>query len=340
MNSWLKTLRRVFYWILPPIIFYLIFRKVDFVRLKELAETANIWLILFSVLPIGLVTLLGGLRWHFLIRQFDCASLPLALSLGEFWKSLAVGVFVPGSLGSDAYRVMVPGRQKGYFLRSAFVIGVEKLAALFSCAVLIGGLYPLLAPNHLPRAVTQVIDVLYVFFLAGIPLSIIVTLVRRKSWGRFLAAALNTRLAALARRVAALNPTQPPREEKSPRTALALMLSAFSPKVALPSVALSLAIYLISAAQIQLYFQALNYDIPFSVNLFIAPLLFLLFSLPISLGSIGIREGAYILMYGAFGVPAETALVVSFCGLLSILVNYAVGACLLWVSKEGKASKV
>ena len=71
------------------------------------------------------VVALGALRWHFLLRRYECASFPLARSVGEYWKSMAVGVLVPGSLGSDAYRVMIAGRQKGFFLRSAFVIGVE-----------------------------------------------------------------------------------------------------------------------------------------------------------------------------------------------------------------------
>jgi uncharacterized protein (TIRG00374 family) len=330
----MRITRRVLFWVLPPLILYLVFKRIDLERLGQLVSNANVFLILAGMAMIVLVVATGALRWHFLLRHYNCASSPLATSIGEYWKSLAVGVLAPGSLGSDAYRVMVLGKQKGYYLRSAFVIGVEKLAALFTCAILIVGLYPLLTPNHLPSVVAQIVDALYVIFLVGIAIGISVILNRRQSWGRRLAEAFNASLESLARRVASFAPTTPPPEDRKSRTGLDLMLSMFSPTVALPVLALSVAIPLISATQSQLYFQSLGYDVPFSVNLFVTPLLFLLFALPFSFGGIGIREGAFVLLYGAFGVPAEIALVVSFCSLLSILFGYAIGASLFLLSKR------
>jgi len=330
----LRTIRRALYWGLPPLILYLIFRRIDLEQLGRLVSNANLLLILSGIAMLVPVVVLGALRWHFLMRRYDCASLPVAASIGEYWKSLAVGLLVPGSLGSDAYRVMVLGRQKGYYLRSAFVIGVEKLAALFSCAVLIAGLYPLLAPNHLPSGVAHAIDALYVIFIAGVSFALFAILVRRQSWVWRLAEAFNARLEAMARRVTARAPTLPTQEESTPRTGLALMLSVFSPGVALPMVGLSLAIYLVSAAQSQILFQAFGYEIPFTVNLFITPLLVLLYALPISFGGIGIREGAFILAYSAFGVPPETSLIISFSGFLGNLISYGIGASLFLLSKH------
>jgi uncharacterized protein (TIRG00374 family) len=334
----LLTIRRALYWGLPPLILYLIFRRIDLEQLGRLVSNANLLLILSGIAMLVPVVVLGALRWHFLMRRYDCASLPVAASIGEYWKSLAVGLLVPGSLGSDAYRVMVLGRQKGYYLRSAFVIGVEKLAALFSCAVLIAGLYPLLAPNHLPSGVAHAIDALYVIFIAGVSFAMFAILVRRQSWVWRLAEAFNARLEAMTRRVTALAPTQPTQEESTPRTGLALMLSVFSPGVAVPMVGLSLAIYLVSAAQSQILFQAFGYEIPFTVNLFITPLLVLLYALPISFGGIGIREGAFILAYSAFGVPPETSLIISFSGFLGNLISYGIGASLFFLSKHRRHS--
>ena len=45
-------------------------------------------------------------------------------------------------------------------------------------------------------------------------------------------------------------------------------------------------------------------------------------------GTLGVREVAYVLFYGAFGVAAEPALLVSFCALVGLLGNYAVGTLL------------
>lgn len=338
MRRLMSITRQILYWILPPLILYLVFKRIDLERLGQLVSNANIFLILAGMAMIVLVVSTGATRWHFLLRHYNCASHPIATSIGEYWKSLAMGILAPGSLGSDAYRVMFLGKEKGFYLRSAFVIGVEKLAALFACAVLIAGLYPLLAPNHLPGVVAQIVDALYVIFIVGITFALSILLVRRQSWLRRLAEAFNTRLQAMARRVASLASTPPAPEEKSPRTALALVLSAFSPKVVLPTVGLSMTVLFISAIQSQLFFQGMGYDVSFFINLFVTPLLFMLFTLPISFGGIGIREGAYILLYGAFGVPAEIALVVSFCSLLSMLLSYAIGAFLFLLEKHRKGS--
>lgn len=330
----MRVVRQVLYWTLPPLVLYLIFRRIDLIGLQQLVANADLRPILLGIVANVLIVAIAATRWHTLAHRYTHASQRIVTSICEYWKSLAVGMLVPGSLGSDAYRVMVLGRQKGYYLRSAFVIGVEKLAALFSCAALIAGLYPLLEPNHLPAVVAQIVDALYLLFLIGIAFSLFAIAVREQRWVGRLAAAFSARLEALARRVASLAATPPAEEERSPGAGLALMLTMFSPAVALPVVALSVVMYLVSATQAQLYFQGLGYDIPFSVNLFVTPLFFLLISLPISFGGIGIREGAFILLYGAFGVPAEIALVVSFCGLLGNLLGYAIGACLFLVSKD------
>jgi hypothetical protein len=91
----------------------------------------------------------------------------------------------------------------------------------------------------------------------------------------------------------------------------------------------SFLIQLTSAVGNQIFFIAANYDLPFLVNLFATPVLYFVFLLPISYGSLGIREGAYILLYGAFGVPMETALLVSFFNLFGILLNNLVGGIIL-----------
>jgi hypothetical protein len=62
------------------------------------------------------------------------------------------------------------------------------------------------------------------------------------------------------------------------------------------------------------------------VNLFVAPIFFIIFLIPISFGSIGVREGAFILLYGQFGVPMEVALLVSFFNLFGLFLNNIIGA--------------
>ncbi len=67
--------------------------------------------------------------------------------------------------------------------------------------------------------------------------------------------------------------------------------------------------------------------------MFITPALYFIFTLPISLGSLGIREGTYIILYGLFGVPPEVALLISFFNLSGILLNNLIGGIVLLITK-------
>ncbi|MFH0766419.1 MAG: lysylphosphatidylglycerol synthase domain-containing protein, partial [Calditrichota bacterium] len=90
-------------------------------------------------------------------------------------------------------------------------------------------------------------------------------------------------------------------------------------------------IQILSAAGNWLFFRAVGYELPFLVNLFVTPLLYFVYILPISFGNVGVREGAHIFFYGLFGVPPETALMVSFFGFAGALLNQAIGGVILLI---------
>lgn len=329
MSKLIRKIRLVLYWGLPPIILYLVFSRIDFGRLIDLAATANPGLILAGTVLIFLKILAGSLRWHFLARSYD-SCLTLRASILEYWISLTLGVIALGSLGSDAYRIALSGRQTGRYLRGAFVIGIEKVAALLSFAVLIAGVYPFLTFESLPDSVSYAIDIAYFSLAVSIGLVLLAALTHRSNGLMNLANAFSRKITQLARKVETRVRRMPVRDEATERSSIELFFSAFKPRVALPTIFLSSTIPIIGAVSSQLFFQALGYDLPFLVNVFVAPLILLVFTLPISFGSLGIREGAFIVFYGAFGVPVETALLVSFCGLLSVLLGHAVGALLFF----------
>jgi uncharacterized membrane protein YbhN (UPF0104 family) len=82
----------------------------------------------------------------------------------------------------------------------------------------------------------------------------------------------------------------------------------------------------LSALQAQMFFNALGVPISLLANLFVTPLLFIVLSLPLTPGGVGVRELSFIAFYGALGVPAEAALMVSFCAMASQLLSQGVGA--------------
>jgi uncharacterized protein (TIRG00374 family) len=72
-------------------------------------------------------------------------------------------------------------------------------------------------------------------------------------------------------------------------------------------------------------FLALGVRLSFWTLLFANSVFFLLFILPISFGSLGVREGAYILVFGLFGISPETALAASFLSLAGLIFTISAG---------------
>ena len=243
-------------------------------------------------------------------------------------------MIAPGSLGSDAFRAVLLGRPLGLYLRAMFVIVLEKLGALGACMILLTGLFPLVAPYGLPGWQAAPHTVLLVGAVGFASIMIVAQVIRRQAWGARIARRLTARLEGLARQVARWGGTQADRPAPSRPGNIALIGSAFSLPVAVPTTLLSLLVFALSATQAQFFFHALGMPVPFQVNLFIAPLLFLAFTLPISVGGVGVREAAFVVFYGAFGVSAEAALAVSTCGLASLLLSHGLGALLFLMSRR------
>jgi uncharacterized protein (TIRG00374 family) len=320
-----RGLRLALYWGLPPVILYVVLTQLDLARLVELGRSADPWLIALGVSLIVPKIFVGAMRWHRLARDYECTRLSASQSFWEYWFSLALGVFTPGSLGSDVYRIALGGRQTGGYLRGAFVIAVEKSAALLSCLVLIASLYPFLTFTHLPPGLQRSVHLGYAGLLFGCGILLLLALFHRSPQLHRLGDAFWLRVVGLANKALQAIPGSARRLGASSAEPRQMLRALVSPRIALPVVTLSLAIHMLGAFAGQIFLLALGFDLPFVVNLFVAPLNALVMALPITVGGIGVREGAFVLFYGAFGVPAETALLVSFCGLLTVMVGHALG---------------
>ncbi len=319
------TLRLILYWALPPLIIYIIFNKIDMQSLVSLTVKANINLIITGASLILLKICLGGLRWHLLSKKLACTKLNFNDNLAEYWISLTLGVIGLGSLGSDAYRIALSGKQTGHYVRGGVTIGIEKISALFSCAALITGVYPLLHFDNLPSIIVYVLNFSYYFLIGCAPVFIFIFTTHKTEWYAKFETKISNAILNTVNKIKRKIKAKPTQDSNIDQVSESLPRLIFRLNVLLPALLISFIIHIVSAIQSQLFFQSLGYELPFLVNIFISPLILLVFALPISFGSLGIREGAYILFYGAFGVPAEIALLVSFCGLFCVLVGHAIG---------------
>jgi len=79
-------------------------------------------------------------------------------------------------------------------------------------------------------------------------------------------------------------------------------------------------------------FQAIGLKLPLVINVFATTVMTLIFILPISFGSLGIREGSYIVLFGLFGIESEAALTVSFLALSYLLLTVCIGGIIFLTS--------
>ncbi|MBP7828765.1 MAG: CapA family protein [Kiritimatiellae bacterium] len=302
----LPVLRRLLFWLLPILILAFIFRRIDWPMFRVNFSRAAPGLVLLGLLYYPLVILVGALRWRLLLNQFDRARVGFGFALKHYWIGLALGLFGPASIGWDAYRLVAAGRRLGRYAPGAAAIATEKLLALVTCAGLVVGLYPLVPIETGPAARAVLTTACALLGAAGL-LFLVLVLARRR---------LDRLVGALAARLLRRAPGAEPASLIEPVTSWRLLRG---------TLALSLANLLIAALGNQIFFRAVGWPIPFLANLFVLPVLMFVFLLPISFGSLGIREGAYILLYGLFGVPPETALLVSFFNLAGLLFNTLIG---------------
>ncbi|MFO7864106.1 MAG: lysylphosphatidylglycerol synthase transmembrane domain-containing protein, partial [Salinivirgaceae bacterium] len=115
-----------------------------------------------------------------------------------------------------------------------------------------------------------------------------------------------------------------------------ILLPLLNYRVLLVSFGISILIQLIGALFVNMLFFAFGVDIPLIVNLFLVPVMNLLFLLPVSFGGIGLREAAYVILYGAFGVTEEISLLVAVTSFIFLIVNNSLGGIITLAENIGK----
>jgi len=312
-------------WLIVVAIFIVIYRSIDWLEFVSVLAQVNPWLVLAGILYYPLVILMGALRWHTMLRAYHSERVHYAVSLKDYWSGLAIGVFAPASLGWDVFRVAVASRRYGNVIANSATIVVEKVMALLTCAALVTLLFPFMNIAAGNKDLQQIIMTTHIILVGTLSvLAIVLVMARHGASVRFfqrISGKLIKLLSRLSQRKDLLS---------SEKISLTITFAPLRrPDILLLVTTFSFLIQLTSAVGNQIFFVAVNHDLPFLVNLFVVPVLYFVFLLPISFGSLGIREGAYILLYGAFGVPMETALLVSLLNLSGILLNNLVGGVIL-----------
>ncbi len=304
---------------------YLVFQKIDLVVFKDnLAET-DLLMVCVGLFLGPIAVSIGALRWCYMLRKSISNEINLSFSYRHYWIGVALALFGLGSLGCDAYRIVKVGRIFGHYTMNVGVIVAEKAMTLFTCTLLIILLYPVLSFSADSLRLARLFDGAVIILILGFVFAILVVITRHYRLVRSLLEGVERYLAKLV---------------SNAMKKISLSNSLFAESVSIRDLFLSMSLHrqwpitillsffmqLVTAIGSQIYFLAVGYEISFWVNLFVMPIMVFIFLLPGSFGGLGVREVAYIFLYGLFGVPAETAVLVSFLALAGMLLNSLIGA--------------
>lgn len=270
-----------------------LFSRIDAHEALSLIASADLGLLLLGGSLILLQTALSALKWSVLLVG-QGISVPFGKLLKSYFLANFVNLFTPGFIGGDAYRSLTIRAYTGGLAGSVTSVLMDRLTGLIALAAIASvGLGIYLLPDN-PALVS--VAVLLSLGLGYGVLLLVGREVERQTAGNF------GRAARLMRGIlSALRPTK-------------YLGVSF-----LISIVFQTNIVFITA----IWSASLHLSATFAQLFLIVPSVYLLEAIPISINGIGLREGAFAVMFTAFHLPPEQGLAL---GLATSFMRYAVGA--------------
>lgn len=327
-------LRKLAYWLLPVIILAAIFRQIDIGLFLKVFTRIDPGLFIAGLMLFPAGILLGALRWRAAVSMYLRQHVPYLFILKHYYVGLAIGFFIPASVGWDVYRIIAAGSKFGRFGMNVAAVLAEKLFALLAIMALIVALHPFVQSSFVGGGafLENIRTVAALALLMGCAILIVAMRLRRTP----LVAALSRYLERLLARVAGLVRRGGRGQSSSVPVKLTLgdlVEPLVRSRHSFHLLALSVLIQMTAAFAGVLIFLSLGcHAVTFTANIFLVAIISFIFAMPFSFGSLGIREGIFVLLYAQVGVSAEVALAASFLNLAGLLLNEGIGAVLIWTT--------
>ncbi|WNF35842.1 lysylphosphatidylglycerol synthase transmembrane domain-containing protein [Bacillaceae bacterium IKA-2] len=284
--------------------FFLVF-TIDWLGFNTQLKTVNLVFLLMAFLFVLLCIFISGYKWYLLLKVerkvsfYDCFRW---YYIGFFFNS-----FLPGSIGGDGFRIYYAGK-KVSISKAVASVTVERLFA--GIALLLTAFIGLLYVNDSGHIFFQL-----VFFLILIGLIycfLFVTFFQKKLTGIF-----GSRLDSFYETISTY---------KNERGLLV--------KVLLFSLLFQLSFVLVT----DMLFRAFDVNVSFLAQLGFVSVISLLTMLPISIGGIGVREGAYVYLFALVGVHETVSVAVSLLFFILVLIGTSFGV-VYWIVEKKEVSK-
>lgn len=319
--------------VIPVLLLIYIFNKIDFAEILVVLKQTNPWLIALSVALFPLQFIISMLRWKILLKKFDNVDYSLWYLVRIYYEGLFIGYFVPGGLGIDVYRIAKTNKGNRRYLLNFSIIIMEKISGILAAAVCVASLGLFLPiSNPIVEKIITISIIIVICFIIGFSIFSIFR-------SRLFPFIIRNSERFLFQKVKNLYTKVFP--EKTINFDFSELLNTFfnlffSSYFFLFSLSFSIIIFLVSAGIGNITWEAIGLPIPFVINLFGSCLLAIILLLPISFGGIGVREGAYILIFGLFAISSENALLISFIGFTTMIFNNLIGGVLMLINNSRK----
>lgn len=264
---------------------------IDYSKIQQLLTHANLY-VLAWMLPIVVIhTAIGALRFKVLIDPH--APLHYLQHLKQYFIANYFNLFLPSSIGGDAVRIFMLGKQGLSKSKAATYIFSERLMGLYSLILIAvsAGFTVALSDNVFMLGL----------MLAGLSALSLVAIYLAMHFTRSID---QYHIASAREAIKEL-------WHHKPRLAAA--------------VALSLAYQVITVSFTVLVAASFELDVSIYMMLALVPLVWLVTFLPVSIGGVGVREISFIGLFTQVGLTSEQAILLSLGTYASMVIAGAMG---------------
>jgi uncharacterized protein (TIRG00374 family) len=292
--------------LVTAVLFYFLFRKVNFSEFGETLRNARLNYLLAGFVLLWLGHYMCIFRWRMLMRPV----MPL-LSLTDLFSIYCIGLFFnltfPTVVGGDVVKMYYAGRPSKRFAASFAATFLDRDAGMLAM-MLIACVATLFHPISVPGIPVGLIiwGATVAFVLANLAIF-------TPSMHRMLTGFLNRfRLSRLAGRIDTISN--------------AFQVMGRHPLVLINSLIISIVNQIVAISISWILALGLHIDVPLLYFLAFVPVVTLISMIPISLNGMGLREYAFLSLFGGIGVDREAAVALGLLSSVTIFISAIPGS--------------
>lgn len=242
-----------------------------------------------------LAAVVGAVRWWLLLRGAEM-DVSVRRAVQTFAAGLLLNSVLPTSVGGDAARAWLVGRESGRLIRAATATIADKATAV-GCLFIVAWAVLVFDRAQMPGSVIAVLVWVSVGLLAVLAIAVAVAAGVRPVVRRF-----PGRIASLIREVWTT-----------------IRIWGRSPRLIAGLLGLGVLYQVLALVALVLVAWTVGVELSFALAAVVAPIVIVATLMPISVGGLGVREGAFVLLLGEAGIGGAEATVVSLLSAVAVL---------------------